>query len=279
MATKKLTKKELTAQRIALQERNVERQSIIDAQAAAITAAANQPYLEELPPKFEADIPAYLKAVETGRLAPGILKEGFTEGLVPEDIYKKLNMTSSPDVVGWRVITNPDGTQQLEVQTGIGASQTYGADISGKKINSKQSQIANLTNQQTAAANIAAANAAAAAESQRRSIIAILTDRFNKYGLGSLVAKIRELAIDGATEATITLALQETPEYQQRFAANAERLKKNLQVLSPVEYINLEDSYRQVLRAYGLIQFDTDDYVRQFVANDMSAAELSDRIS
>lgn len=33
-----------------------------------------------------------------------------------------------------------------------------------------------------------------------------------------------------------------------------------------------------MLRAYGLRQFDTDDYVRQFIANDMSAAELSDRV-
>lgn len=138
--------------------------------------------------------------------------------------------------------------------------------------------ILNLINQQTAAANIAAANAARAAETQRQSIIATLTDRFAKYGLTSLANKVRELAIDGATEATITLALQETPEYQQRFAANTERLKKNLQVLTPAEYINLEDSYRQVLRAYGLRQFDTDEYVRQFIANDMSAAELSDRV-
>lgn len=141
--------------------------------------------------------------------------------------------------------------------------------------------IQNLQNQINtlqSAANIAAANAAKEAESKRQSIIATLTDRFAKYGLSSLVNKVRELAIDGATEATITLALQETPEYQQRFAANAERLKKNLQVLTPAEYINLEDSYRQVLRAYGLNQFDTDDYVRQFIANDMSAAELSDRV-
>jgi hypothetical protein len=157
--------------------------------------------------------------------------------------------------------------------------QTSGTDPETKKlIQSLQDQIANLTNQQNAAANIAAANAAKAAESQRQSIIATLTDRFAKYGLSSLVNKVRELAIDGATEATITLALQETPEYQQRFAANAERLKKNLQVLTPAEYINLEDSYRQVLRAYGLKQFDTDDYVRQFISNDMSAAELSDRV-
>jgi hypothetical protein len=115
-------------------------------------------------------------------------------------------------------------------------------------------------------------------QNQRQSTIAVLTDRFNKYGLGSLAQKIRDLAIEGASEATVTLQLQETPEYQVRFAGNAERLKKGLQVLSPAEYLNLEDGYRQVLRAYGLKQFDTDDYVRQFISNDVSAAELSDRV-
>lgn len=180
-------------------------------------------------------------------------------------LYKKSTGGGGP------IVSTPVSTPVQDKPTGMDAATLA-------LIQSLQNQIANLNNQQTAAANIAAANAAAAAENQRRSIIAVLTDRFNKYGLGSLAAKVRELAIDGATEATITLALQETPEYQQRFAANAERLKKNLQVLSPAEYINLEDSYRQVLRAYGLRQFDTDDYVRQFIANDMSAAELSDRV-
>lgn len=183
----------------------------------------------------------------------------------------KLYKTSTPSAGG--------GTGGSMSGGNVGGGTSGGTDAATLSlIKSLQDQIANLTNQQTAAANIAAANAAAATENQRRSIIAVLTDRFNKYGLGSLANKVRELAIDGATEATITLALQETPEYQQRFAANAERLKKNLAVLSPAEYINLEDSYRQVLRAYGLKQFDTDEYVRQFISNDMSAAELSDRV-
>jgi len=95
----------------------------------------------------------------------------------------------------------------------------------------------------------------------------------------SLANKIRDLAIDGATEATITLALMETPEYQVRFSANSDRLKKNLSVLSPAEYINVEDSYRQVLRTYGLTQFDNDSYVKQFIANDVSATELSNRVT
>jgi hypothetical protein len=113
---------------------------------------------------------------------------------------------------------------------------------------------------------------------ERVSVFQTLTSRFNQYGLGTLVNKIKELVIDGATEATITLALQETPEYKARFKANEARLAKGLAVLSPAEYITVEDSYRQVLRAYGLKSFDNDNYVSQFIANDVSPTELNNRV-
>jgi len=142
-------------------------------------------------------------------------------------------------------------------------------------INSQQNTLAQ---QILAQQNSAAAEAARAKEANRQSAIAAVTARFKQYGLDSLANKIRDLAIDGATESTITLALQETPEYQLRFSANTERTKKNLSVLSPAEYISLEDSYRQVLRSYGLTQFDNDAYVKQFISNDVSATELSNRV-
>ena len=145
-------------------------------------------------------------------------------------------------------------------------------------INSLQSQIAQLSAANKSAADLAAAEKKAAAETQRKNAIEVLTERFQRYGLGSLVNKIKELAIDGATEATITLGLQETEEYKQRFKANQDRIKKGLAVLTPAEYLNVEDGYRQVLRAYGLKQFDTDEYVSQFISNDVSAAELSNRV-
>ena len=116
-------------------------------------------------------------------------------------------------------------------------------------------------------------------ERQRKeNALASLTARFAQYGLQSLIPKIKELVINGSTESTIALELAETNEYKQRFKANTERLKKGLSALDPGTYIGMEDSYRQALRAYGLKQFDTDDYVSQFIANDISANELSNRI-
>jgi hypothetical protein len=87
-------------------------------------------------------------------------------------------------------------------------------------IQSLNAQIQNLTNAQKSAqdlaaqqATLAAAEKAKQAEQQRQSIVAVLTDRFQKYGLGSLINQIKDLAIDGATESTITFALQESEEY------------------------------------------------------------------
>ena len=131
------------------------------------------------------------------------------------------------------------------------------------------------------AAATAAATAAAEAEkiaAQRESIGKIVADRFAQYGLSSLGDKVLEFARLGYTEATITLELQKTDEYKARFSANAERQKKGLSVLSPAEYLSVEDGYRQTLRAYGLKQFDNDTYVKQFIANDMSPSELSSRV-
>lgn len=112
----------------------------------------------------------------------------------------------------------------------------------------------------------------------QQDIYSIIVDRLNRYNLGSLAPLIKRLAIEGATEATIMLRLQEEPLYQERFKANQSRIQKGLKVLTPSEYLTLEDDYRQVLRAYGLTQFDNDAYVSQFIANDISVSELSNRV-
>jgi hypothetical protein len=168
---------------------------------------------------------------------------------------------------GWGGPTTTRPTVSSNIPAGLDAQTTA-------LIKSLQNQINSLTKQ----VGTSTATATADKYNERMSVYATMADRFNKYGLTGLANKIKELAMQGATEATITLELMETPEYQQRFAANADRLKSGLKALTPAEYVNVEDSYRQVLRAYGLRQFDNDAYVRQFIANDMSPTELSNRV-
>jgi hypothetical protein len=162
--------------------------------------------------------------------------------------------------------------------TGVGKGDSEFSNLLKDYQNKNDAIMAQIAAQQAQAAADAKAAAEAAAKEKRESAIAVLTDRFTRYGLASLVPKIRELAISGANESTITLQLQETEEYRMRFKANQDRIKKGLSVLAPGEYLGLEDSYRQILRAYGLRQFDTDAYVSQFISNDVSTAELSSRV-
>lgn len=141
-----------------------------------------------------------------------------------------------------------------------------------------QRKYEDLLNGQAQDAETLRLNREAEKKQKRDSIVDIMRNRFKQYGLESLSDTILKLAQDGASEDTITFALQETDTYKQRFKANDARIKAGLSVLSPAEYLNLEDSYRQVLRASGLNQFDNDNYVSQFIANDMSANELASRV-
>jgi hypothetical protein len=127
-------------------------------------------------------------------------------------------------------------------------------------------------------APITVASTANVMTSGQQDVYSIMLARLNQYNLGSLAPLIRDLAIKGATESTIMLQLSEEPLYKERFKANETRKQKGLSVLTPSQYLSLEDDYRQVLRAYGLTQFDNDAYVSQFLANDVSVSELSNRV-
>lgn len=114
----------------------------------------------------------------------------------------------------------------------------------------------------------------------------ILLQEFTKYGLGSLVSSVKDMLINRTPAAEIPIALQNTKAYQDRFKANEARIKSGLSALSPAEYIGLEDQYQNIMRNYGLpaSYYSKDDTGKQegfekFLANDVSAVELEDRIA
>lgn len=106
-----------------------------------------------------------------------------------------------------------------------------------------------------------------------------LTNLFASYGLASLAPAIINFIKNGYSADTISIMLQETPEYKHRFAANEVRKQKGLPVLSPAEYIATEDAYRQTLRKWGLPKgfYDSTDDFKTFLSNDMSPVELDQR--
>ena len=120
----------------------------------------------------------------------------------------------------------------------------------------------------------------------RQSAYDILYNEFNKYGLGSLVEDIKGLIQSNVSPSQFSLELQNTNAYKQRFAANQDRIKAGLKALTPAEYIGLEDQYQNIMRTYGMpsTYYTKDGTGKQagfekFLANDVSASELEDRIA
>jgi hypothetical protein len=107
-----------------------------------------------------------------------------------------------------------------------------------------------------------------------------LNSLFSQYGLGTLAGKIFDFVKNGYSSDTISVLLQDTTEYKQRFAANTARQKAGLPVLSPAEYLSTESSYRQIMRQSGLPMgfYDTPADFTAWISGDVSPTEVQKRV-
>jgi hypothetical protein len=136
-----------------------------------------------------------------------------------------------------------------------------------------------------AAADLVAKSELAGKTAARQSAYDLLYAEFDRYGLGSLVAPLKDLITSGASPSEFTIKLRETDAYKKRFAANEARIKSGLRALSEFEYITKEDAYQEVMRRKGLPEsyYSRGDMGIQkgfesLIAGDVSSAELEDRI-
>ena len=140
---------------------------------------------------------------------------------------------------------------------------------------------------QKAYANISIPSAVLSEDtSTAQSAYDLLLAEFTRYGLASLVEPLKGLVQENISPAEFSLRLQQTDAYKKRFAANADRISKGLAALSPAEYIAMEDQYQNIMRNYGLPasyyakdSLGTQAGFNQLLANDVSAAELEDRVA
>ena len=121
--------------------------------------------------------------------------------------------------------------------------------------------------------------------SKGQSAYDLLFEQFNQYGMGALVTPLKDFIQEGLSSSEFTLRLRDTDAYKKRFAANAQRAAKGLSVLNEAEYIGLEDQYQNIMRQYGLPasyyargEMGRQEGFEKFLANDVSSAELEDRI-
>jgi len=213
---------------------------------------------------------------------------GFTAGPFPKELEQFFG--SSAGILGYRITTNPNGSQQLEVSDAPGSSKTFGfqftIDDTGKYVPFKSSGGSGLGGSGLGtgtATSLSTADIAGRAE--RQSAYDLLFQQFNQYGLGALVEPLKGLITSGASPAEFTIKLRETDAYKKRFAANQARIQKGLTAISEAEYLGLEDQYQNIMRNYGLPEsyyargeMGTQEGFNKFIANDVSAAELEDRV-
>jgi hypothetical protein len=158
-----------------------------------------------------------------------------------------------------------------------GSTETLSA---GAVVPSVGSSITSTSSNTSASATLAAEK-----QAERQSAYDLLYSEFQKYGLESLVAPLKGLITTGASPAEFTIKLRETPEYQKRFAGNAQRIAKGLTAIDEATYLATEDKYQNLMRNYGLPdtywkpgQFGTQEGFTNLIANDVSAVELENRL-
>ena len=247
---------------------------------------------------LESDIP---------EIRQSFTKPGFTPGPFPKQ-FEKFFGAADPSMLGYKIVTNEDGSQQLEVQTGPGSTSTFGAPI---KVNadgtvspftgSRTTDNSDLGDDNGSGGGIYTASDGRKfndpdtfalyqgnldeKKEGRKSAYDLLLSEFDRYGLGALVTPLRSLIEEGVSPSEFTLRLRETDAYKRRFAANAQRVAKGLRALSEAEYIGTEDQYQDVMRRYGMPEsyyakgdLGIQSGFEKFLAGDVSAVELEDRI-
>lgn len=115
-------------------------------------------------------------------------------------------------------------------------------------------------------------------------VVASLEAKFREYGLESLWSKVLELIADDWDASNLDafmVQLESTDEYKKRFRANDARVKAGLNPLKPSEYVQLEQTYRQLMQDAALVRpgfYDRKEDFAQFIEKDISPAELQDRV-
>jgi hypothetical protein len=127
-------------------------------------------------------------------------------------------------------------------------------------------------------------------EKARQDAFALLKDVFNSYGLPELATEIESYMKEGIGTAQATLRLKQSNAYKERFYGNELRRTAGLNVISEAEYLDLENSYSETLKAYGLQDYfgvgvtvaerkNRQKAIADVIGKDISAVEFKDRVS
>jgi len=115
----------------------------------------------------------------------------------------------------------------------------------------------------------------------RRAAEETLSDKLTRYGLESLIPWAFEQLRLGTSVDTIVIQLQDQQPFKDRFKGLEMRRQNGYPALTPADYLAVETGFKQTLHTAGIPSgfYDSNDELAQFIGNDVSAAEFTDRVS
>lgn len=120
---------------------------------------------------------------------------------------------------------------------------------------------------------------AAAQEAGRRSAFALLEKEFQDAGLTTLATEVKNFMKQGYSAEEASLYLPETEAYKTRFAGNTGRITRGLPAYKPNEYLQAEQTYRDLFSQYGLPELATQDTYNSLIGGAVSIDEAKTRIT
>ena len=127
-------------------------------------------------------------------------------------------------------------------------------------------------------------------EKARVDAFALLKDVFASYGLSELADQIAGYMREGIGTGEATVRLKQSQPYKDRFYGNELRLASGRNVIDEASYLDLENSYSETLKAYGLQDYfgvgatpterkNRQKAIANVIGADISAVEFKDRVS
>ena len=117
---------------------------------------------------------------------------------------------------------------------------------------------------------------------ENQNVYELVRSKFAEFGLESLFGQLEKAWQEGFTQddtAVILQRLSTTDEYKQRFSANEKRKAAGLAELTPGEYVQLENQYRDLTKTAGLSRFFAAEDFTKWLENDVSPMEAQQRVA
>lgn len=210
---------------------------------------------------------------------------GFTPGSLPTELQAFFG--NEPDVVGYKIINNPDGTISVEVARSGGGTSGYGAKLrsSGSGSYSIVPSAGGGTGGETATTETSNVDP----ETQRRrvsakaSLEAWLKTFFDATKdsdvIRSMMSFVDQQVTADIPEDAIMINIREQQFYKARFKGNEGLRAAGMAELDPADYLRAERQYADILNAANLNTLAQRDTFASLIGGQVSAVELEDRVT